>query len=270
MKKFFRFQLCCICLLVLIVSACKVKRPDSVISESEMENLLYDYHIAKAMGENMPGGENYKKALYVEAVFKKYGTTEEVFDSSMVWYTRNTKILSEIYEKVNKRLKAQQNAINHLIALRDNKPKMSAPGDSIDVWAWQRIAQLTEAPLNNKFTFTLPSDTNFKKRDVLLWKMQYNFLSEIPDSTMAPIMAMQIVYENDTVTHSCVKHIFKSGIQNIRLQSDTMNIKEIKGFIFCPLSEESITLLVSDISLTRYHANDSITQISRDSLKLIQ
>ena len=30
----------------------------------------------------MPGGENYKKALYVEAVFKKYGTTEEVFDSS--------------------------------------------------------------------------------------------------------------------------------------------------------------------------------------------
>ena len=92
-KKFFRFHLCCICLLVLIVSACKVKRPDSVISESEMENLLYDYHIAKAMGENMPGGENYKKALYVEAVFKKYGTTEEVFDSSMVWYTRNTKIL---------------------------------------------------------------------------------------------------------------------------------------------------------------------------------
>jgi len=46
-----------------------------------------------------------------------------------------------------------------------------------------------------------------------------------------------------------------------------MNIKEIKGFIFCPLSEESITLLVSDISLTRYHANDSITQIGRDSLK---
>ena len=78
MKKFFRFQLCCICLLVLIVSACKVKRPDSVISESEMENLLYDYHIAKAMGENMPGGENYKKALYVEAVFKK------------VWYDRRS------------------------------------------------------------------------------------------------------------------------------------------------------------------------------------
>ena len=266
MKKYFRFQLCCICLLVLITSACKVKRPDSVISESQMENLLYDYHIAKAMGENMPGGENYKKALYVEAVFKKYGTTEEVFDSSMVWYTRNTKILSEIYEKVNKRLKAQQDAINHLIALRNNKPKMSAPGDSIDVWAWQRVAQLTGSPLNNKFTFTLPSDTNFKKRDVLLWKIQYNFLNGMPDSTMAPVMAMQIVYKNDSVTNSCTKHIFESGIQDIRLQSDTMTIKEIKGFIFYPQSQKSTTLLVSDISLTRYHVNDSLTQMGKDSL----
>ena len=70
MKKFFRFQLCCICLLVLIVSACKVKRPDSVISESEMENLLYDYHIAKAMGENMPGGENYQKVWYDRRSFR--------------------------------------------------------------------------------------------------------------------------------------------------------------------------------------------------------
>ena len=40
--------ICHVC--VLIVSACKVKRPDSVISESEMENLLYDYHIAKVDG----------------------------------------------------------------------------------------------------------------------------------------------------------------------------------------------------------------------------
>ena len=50
----------------------------------------------------------------VDAVFKKYGTTEAVFDSSLVWYTRNTEVLSKIYERVSKRLKAQQNEINHL------------------------------------------------------------------------------------------------------------------------------------------------------------
>ena len=69
-----------------------------------MENLLYDYHVAKSMGDNLPYSENYKKALYINAVFKKYGTTQAAFDSSMVWYTRNTEILSKIYDKVKKTL----------------------------------------------------------------------------------------------------------------------------------------------------------------------
>ena len=46
----------------------------------------------------------------------RYGTTQAVFDSSMVWYTRNTEVLSKIYEKVKKRLKDQQDEVNHLIA----------------------------------------------------------------------------------------------------------------------------------------------------------
>ena len=49
MKSRFRFHLCCVCMLALAVAGCKVKRPDDVISESKMENLLYDYHLAKSM-----------------------------------------------------------------------------------------------------------------------------------------------------------------------------------------------------------------------------
>ena len=45
-----------------------------------------------------------------------------------------------------------------------------------------------------------------------------------------------------------------------------MTIKEIKGFIFYPQSQKLTTLLVSDISLTRYHVNDSLTQMGKDSL----
>ena len=54
MKSRFRFHLCCVCMLVLAIAGCKVKRPDDVISESKMENLLYDYHLAKSMGDNLP------------------------------------------------------------------------------------------------------------------------------------------------------------------------------------------------------------------------
>ena len=72
MKNRFRFHLCLICMFVFAVAGCKVKRPSDVISESKMENLLYDYHVAKSMGDNLPYSENYKKALYIDAVFKKY------------------------------------------------------------------------------------------------------------------------------------------------------------------------------------------------------
>ena len=61
MKSKFRFHLCLICMFAFGVAGCKVKRPSDVISESKMENLLYDYHVAKSMGDNLPYSENYKR-----------------------------------------------------------------------------------------------------------------------------------------------------------------------------------------------------------------
>ena len=168
MKGLHRIQWFSIFLLASCLTACQVKRPKVVISDAKMENVLYDYHIAKAMGEEVPYTDSYKRVLYIESVFKKHGITQAEFDSSMVWFTRNPEVLTKIYEKVNARLKAERDVVNHLIAIRDNKPKESLPGDSIDVWAWQRIYQLTGMPMDNKITFVLPSDTNFKDRDTLM------------------------------------------------------------------------------------------------------
>ena len=79
MKSKLRFHLCFICMLALAVAGCKVKRPNDVIPESKMESLLYDYHLAKSMGDNLPYSENYKKALYLDAVFRKHGTTQGTY-----------------------------------------------------------------------------------------------------------------------------------------------------------------------------------------------
>lgn len=270
MKSKFRFHLCCVCMFALAIAGCKVKRPDDVIPESKMENLLYDYHLAKAMGDNLPYNENYKKTLYIDAVFNKYGTTQAVFDSSMVWYTRNTEILSKIYEKLNKRMKAQQDEINHLIAVRDKKPSMSAPGDSIDVWPWQRTLRLTGEMLNNQYAFVLPADTNYKDRDTLVWEVQYHSLKSIPANSQLATMAMQIIYEKDTLNH--IESITKPGMRKIRMFADTLGaIKEIKGFIYYPKgSHNGMPLLASRLSLTRYHCTDSLSAIARDSVKKVE
>ena len=272
MKNRFRFHLCCICMFALAIAGCKVKRPDDVIPESKMEDILYDYHIAKAMGENLPYNENYKKSLYIDAVFKKYGTTEAVFDSSMVWYTRNTEVLSKVYEKVKNRLKSEQETIGDLIAKRDKKPKMTRNGDSIDVWPWQRMIRLTGERMNNRYSFVLPTDSNYKDRDTLVWEVRYSFLEPVlADSLRATTMALQVIYEKDTVSHW--KTFTSPGVQQIRLYADTLGgMKEIKGFIFHSVvdSLKSGVLLADRFVMTRYHCKDTLSFVVRDSLNKME
>ena len=262
-----RIQWYSVILLAFCLTACQVKRPKDVLPDAKMENVLYDYHIAKAMGEETPYNESYKRLLYIESVFKKHGITKADFDSSMVWFARNPQILTKIYEKVNLRLKAERDGINHLIALRDHKPKESLPGDSIDVWIGQHICQLTGMPLDNKLTFTLPADTNFHDRDTLRWNVGFRFYNGTPDSLHAPLMAMQIKYENDSVINGMLK-VKDAGIETISLFADTLGkIKEVRGFIYYPMQKVPQPLLIDRISLMRYHAADSIPSADRDSIR---
>ena len=70
MKGINRIQWCSVVLLAFSLTACKVKRPETVLPDAKMENVRYDYHIAKAMGEEVPYNESYKRVLYIESVFR--------------------------------------------------------------------------------------------------------------------------------------------------------------------------------------------------------
>lgn len=266
MKGINRIQWYSVILLAFCFTACQVKRPKAVLSDAKMENVLYDFHIAKAMGEDIPYNEGYKRVLYIETVYKKHGITQADFDTSMVWYARHPDVLTKVYEKVNQRLKTERDGINHLIALRDNKPKESLPGDSINVWIWQHIYELTGMPLDNKIAFTLPSDSNFKDRDTLKWTVRFHFNGGKPDSVLAPLMAMQIFYEKDTINGMLkIKH---SGTETLTLAADTLGkIKEVRGFIYYPMQKTTQSLLTDHISLMRYHATDTLFNAKKDSVE---
>lgn len=255
-------QWCCsICMGALALVSCQVERPKTVMSDAQMEAVLYDYHIARAMGDEVPYDESYKRVLYVESVFKKHGITQADFDTSMVWFARNPEVLSKIYEKVNDRLRAERDHVNSLIAIRDNKPEKSLPGDSIDVWMWQHIYQLTGMPLDNKVAFMLPADSNFYDRDTLQWNVRFRF-GERVDTFHVPVMALQLLYKNDSLVGR-VDKIKSSGIHTISLSADTLGpIKEIRGFIYYPLQQTGMPLLLDRISLMRYHATDSLSCVS--------
>ena len=253
-------------LLAVVMVACKVERPGYVLSDGVMEKVLYDYHIAKAMGENLDYNEQYKRTLYLNAVFKKHNITQAQFDTTMAWYARHPEVVNEVYDIVRERLMASRENYNHLVSLRDGKPTRSKAGDSIDVWIWDRIHMLSGMPLDNKLMFTLPSDDNYQASDTIKWTVGFKFLSEqLVDTTKRPIMAMQVAYAKDTIV-SALCRIDSSQVAQLVLQADTLGeIKELRGFIYYPTNQPKHTLLIDSVSLMRYHqTNDSIPATTDD------
>lgn len=254
-------------LMACSLTSCKVKRPDTVLPDDKMEAVLYDYHIAKAMGEQVPYNESYKRILYVESVYKKHGITEAQFDTSMVWFARHPEALRDIYEKVNQRLKTEKEKIDDLIAKRDHKPKMSKPGDSIDVWAWQRTYRLTGMPLNSRIWFTLPSDTNFYDRDTLRWRMRFSRehgASLLDDTLYAPVMSLQVLYEGDSMRYD-MQRIRKPGEYVLSVWADSLGkIKEVDGFVYYSRPQASLggVWLIDGVKLMRYHARGDSSRLS--------
>ncbi len=253
-------------LLAIVMVACKVERPSYVLSDGVMEKVLYDYHIAKAMGENVDYKDQYLRALYLNAVFKKHNITQAQFDTTMAWYARHPEVVNEVYDIVRERLMASRENYNHLVSLRDGKPTRSKAGDSIDVWIWDRIHMLSGMPLDNKLMFTLPSDDNFQASDTIKWTVGFKFLSEqLVDTTKRPVMAMQVAYAKDTII-SALCRIDSSQVAQLVLQADTLgDIKELRGFIYYPTNQPKHTLLIDSVSLMRYHqTNDSIPATTDD------
>ena len=88
---------------VLLLASCKVERPSDVLSPKKMEAVLYDYHLAQVMCNDLNGQDRYKRELYMNYVYEKHHVTRAQVDSSLVWYARYPKDLSAIYEHLDKR-----------------------------------------------------------------------------------------------------------------------------------------------------------------------
>ena len=70
-------------LLVCIV-ACGPERPKEILSDAQMEEVLYDYHAAKTLGEAVSPSAKYKATRYYLDVFDKHHTTEADFASNFL------------------------------------------------------------------------------------------------------------------------------------------------------------------------------------------
>lgn len=235
-----------------LFASCKKGIPSEVIQPDSMEALLYDYHIAQAIGNEYNGEERYKKELLIQYVFKKHHTTQADFDSSLVWYSRNTEELNKIYERVGERLKASGEKIAEWVPDTQAKAE-SITGDTVDVWRQPRLYKLSTADMTNKLAFSILSDTAYRPRDSFRWRVRALFAGKDTVAENAR-MELGIRYQNDSV--ASVGRGLAEGINELYIRTDTLPIKEVRGFVYYGRDTDSRmhTLLLYDISLMRYHA----------------
>jgi hypothetical protein len=87
--------------IILILTACE-SNPKGVLSQNEMADILTDLH--KTDGTLFEKGYQYghypDKIPYYKFILKKHGITQAIFDSSLVWYTKNPMKFDKVYTKV--------------------------------------------------------------------------------------------------------------------------------------------------------------------------
>lgn len=247
-----------------LLSSCGKEIPDEIIQPSKMEKVLYDYHLTMGMSDNSKNTEKEARKKYI---FQKHGITAADFDSSMVWYTRESQELMSIYENLNKRFKREYEHVERLLESREEANTRSfASGDTVDVWMKENILWFTKSPLNNRLTFEIKADSTFHPKDAFDWNMDYYFMTE-----GEAIMGLNVIYENDSVI-GMTKSITESGPQSIYLHTDSAyNIKSLNGFVYIPQNQaKQPNILLHKINLTRYHMPEPTDSLSTDSVSATQ
>ena len=249
-----RIKLAVLILFSLVLNGCKPSVPDGVLSPNEMEDLLYDYHLADAMAQDEGIDEGYKERMYRAAVLKKHDVSQAVFDSSMVYYLRHTEELQKIYEHLSDRLN------DEVVALGGSSKGMSdfsLNGDTANVWTGVSTMVLDPHEPFNLYNFEIPVDTSFHKGDQLMLNFESEFIYQ--DGMRDGVAVLAVKFANDSVATQSVHMSSPISYRVTIADNDYLGIKEIKGFFILnkgndPSGQSSSTLrlmILKNITLIR-------------------
>ncbi|MFN3445230.1 MAG: DUF4296 domain-containing protein [Bacteroidia bacterium] len=88
--------------------------PANVLTQQQMEAVLYDMHLAEGLLTTEPkgGDTTARRALGMyEQIYKKHNITPEQFKASYQYYTNNPVVFDSVYNKIIERLSVQESIL---------------------------------------------------------------------------------------------------------------------------------------------------------------
>lgn len=242
----------------LLLSSCAPGTPDQYIQPDDMEDLLVDYHKARALAHTSKVSSDsvgFYEALYVEAVLQKHGVSKEHFDSSFVYYYSRADRFDDIYKRVAERLDDQALILGASEGEIGKYAALNANGDTANVWKERPAAMMMPIPPYNRWEFALEGDTTFRKGDTFLLQFVSDFVYQ--DGSRNGVAYISVAYANDTIVSRNI-HFTTSGISQLRFDPNIdSDIRRVRGFFYLDGGNEQSTttrlLFLSNVQLIRFH-----------------
>lgn len=209
--------------LVLIVTVCFSacsSRPDYVLSNGDMEDVLYDIHKAHYLPEQMNESRSNGALQYALMlnVLKQHDVTQAEWDSSMVYYTRHADEMQDIYSNLMERLEYEASAMGASVA---------EGADSTDIWNADRHLLLIPNDLSSTYQWTLNCDTLLQKGEKATLRFQGLYLNDNAQRRATAVLVMRL--SNDSVIVR-QQMITQSAIYKLELSDDdAIGIKSLSG-----------------------------------------
>jgi hypothetical protein len=256
---------------VALLVGCKPGTPSQYIQPDDMEDILVDYHLAKAMADNYDGPYEeraYQQALYIEAVMRKHGVTKAEFDSSLVYYYRRADRFDEMYKEVADRL--EELALTHGATEGEigKYSSLSSTGDTANIWSERSRLALVPTPPYNRWPFEIAVDSAFYKGDSFLMQFMSDYMFQ--DGSRSTTLYMAVTYDNDTTIS---KHIVftSAGLTQLRIPAfEDRAVKRMRGYFYLGGGSERTTttrvLFLDNIQLIRFHS-ERHEETQKDSIE---
>ncbi len=249
--------------------ACKPTVPSKYIQPDDMEDILYDYHVAQALASEDPmGNYEFERTKYFLAVLKKHGLTQADFDSSMVYYYSHLDRLKPIFMEVNERLADEAKSVGASVG-SGRYLGYSTTGDTANIWKNRTDLLLIPRPTMNRFDFTVDVDTSFYKGDSFVFQFMSEYIWQ--SGSKDAVVCIVTKYEGDSIIQT-TNHVSVSGISQIRVPANReQKLKQMYGFIYLnDVSDVETTrkmMFITQMQLVRFHNKEIKNETKTDSVQ---
>ena len=228
--------------------ACAPSVPSGILQKDEMEDVLYDMHIAQSIYETREGGGATGADLLAlrASVLRKHDVDKAVWDSSFNYYCRNSRDMYDIYQSLAKRIE------RNVIALGGKVDGFQgSEADTANVWKAEDAFILMQQAPYNLFTFDVIPDSTFEDGDRITLQYDAQFIFQDGMRDIATFLA--VYYDNDSIaTVTSHSNFDGHGIVTLNNDVNRLHVKRIKGYF----------LLVQNLTQNSSNANTTTMRLA--------